>query len=121
MAMSTMVEQFIPEVDDSDVQRVAYRDFSPEQYTKVLELIDGSAVKGTPRVVLACLKVAGGNIQVLKEQLANAGGYYREIICEAEYPNYTPKATLMDRFSEGEQRAIIELDKSQYLEWLNKS
>jgi hypothetical protein len=119
--MGTIVEQFIPEVDNGIVQRVAYRDFPPDQYAKVLELIEGSEVRGTPRVLLACLKVAGGNMQVLKEQLADASGYYREIICEAEYPNYTRKATRMDRLPEDKQRVIIELDKSQYLEWLNKS
>lgn len=118
--MSIIVQQFIPEVDEKDVQRVVYRDFPPDQYTNVLELIEGSEVRGTPRVVLACLKVADGNMQELKAQLEDAIGYYREIICKAEYPNYTRKATRMDRLPENEQRAIIELDKSQYLAWLNK-
>jgi hypothetical protein len=90
---NTKVEQFIPEVYYDDVQRV----------------------------VLACLKIANGNLQTLKEQLSEASGYWREIIGQAEYPNHTRKAHHIERLSRNEQQAIIELDKSQYLEWLNKS
>jgi hypothetical protein len=117
---SILVDQFIPEVYEGDVLRVAYRDFPSDIHADILELIAGNNVQLSPRILLACLKIANGKLQILKEQLSDASGYHREIICRAEYPNYTPKSTQMDRLSEDEQRAIIQLDKSQYLEWLNR-
>jgi hypothetical protein len=51
--------------------------------------------------------------------LTNAEGYYREIIGEAEYPNYLKKAFRMDKLSADEKSRIIEKDKAQYLQWLH--
>lgn len=113
------MEQFTPDVSDSDVERVIQRDLPPEQQEVIRAIIRQLEVRETARVVLACLKNFGGNIQKLKADLAEASGYYREIIGEAEYPNYMKKVFRIDRLSEAEQRAIIEKDKSQYLAWLH--
>jgi hypothetical protein len=51
--------------------------------------------------------------------LADADGWWREIISEAEYPNYTRKMFRIDRLSADEKERIIEKDKSQYLQWLH--
>jgi transposase-like protein len=40
-------------------------------------------VREKPRVILACLKNANGNLEKLQAELANAAGYWREIIGEA--------------------------------------
>lgn len=115
------VEQFIPAVYEGDVLRIVYRDFPLEQHAKVLELIEASEMKQTPRIVLACLKIANGDLPSLKEQLLDAGGYWREISSKAEYPNYSRKSSrAIDHLSEPEGRAIVESDKSQYLEGLGR-
>lgn len=121
--VDTIVEQFIPQVYEGDVLRVVYRDFPLDQHTQVLELIEDCEMKHTVRIMLACLKNANGTLARLKQQLADAGGYWREIISQAEYPNYSKKQfrIINGRISEQEQRAIVELDKSQYLEWLNRT
>ena len=77
------MDQFTPEVSDSDVEK--------------------------PRVILACLKASNGDIQKLKGNLANAAGYYREIIGEAEYPNYMKKAFRIDELSEAEKSTLAPL------------
>ncbi len=73
-----------------------------------------------PRVILACLKIANGNVERLRNELSNASGYYREIINEAEYPYYSKKYFRMNKLSEDEQNKIIEKDRDQYLKWLSR-
>ena len=82
-------------------------------------MIQGVEVREKDRVVLACMKNAGGDVQKLKGHLNAASGYYREIIGEAEYPFYTKKMFRIDKLSEREKAEIIEKDKEQYLRWLN--
>jgi hypothetical protein len=111
--------QFVPAVSDQDVERVVRRDYPAERHAAIHELIRSIDVREKPRVVLACLKYADGNVEKLKAELTNAEGYWREIISQAEYPNYTKKIFRIDRLSVEEQERIIEKDKSQYLKWLN--
>lgn len=114
------MDQFIPQVSEMDVNRIVKRDYPLDQYEMILEMIEKAGQKESARNVLACLKNANGDIEKLKSQLSDAGGYWREIISEAEYPNYSKKLFRIDRLSETEQRAIIESDKSQYLAWLDR-
>jgi hypothetical protein len=74
-----------------------------------------------PRVVLACLKLAGGNLDRLRANLADASGYYRELLSQAEYPLATKRWFRIDRLSEDEVRAIYEKDWRQYSEWLTRA
>jgi hypothetical protein len=113
------MDQFIPQVSEADVHRIVKRDYSPNQHAMILDMIENTEKKESARIVLACLKTANGDIEKLKSQLADSGGYWREIISKAEYPNYSKKLFQMDRLSEAEQQAIIDVDKSQYLNWLN--
>jgi hypothetical protein len=113
------MEQYIPSVTDDDIERVVRRDYPAETQGAIHELIRGVDVREKPRVILACLKNGRGDIQKLKGELTNAEGYYREIIGEAEYPNYIKKMFRMDKLSADEQKRIIEKDKAQYLKWLH--
>jgi hypothetical protein len=63
------------------------------------------------RVILACLKNAGGDVQKLKGHLNEAPGYYREIIAEAEYPFYTKKMFRIEQACRTGKADIIEKDK----------
>ena len=83
-------------------------------------MIRGVEVREKPRVIMACLKNANGNFEKLKGELANASGWWREIIGKAEYPNYTKKMFRIDRLSADEKERIIEKDKAQYLAWLHR-
>jgi hypothetical protein len=65
--------------------------------------------------------MANGNVEKLRGDLSNASGWWREIIGEAEYPNYTKKMFRIDRLSAAEQNRIIEKDKAQYLAWRHRS
>lgn len=65
--------------------------------------------------------VADGSFPKLKAQLEDAAGYWREIIGEAEYPNYTKKMFRIERLSAHEKERIIERDKNQYLQWLHRT
>ncbi len=112
--------QFIPEVTEADVERVVRRDYPAETRAAIHELIRGVEVREKPRVVLACLKNARGDLAKLKGELANAGGWWREIISEAEYPNYTKKMFRIERLPVEERERIIEKDKAQYLRWLHE-
>ncbi len=78
-------------------------------------------VREKPRVILACMKIAGGDVQNLKGNLNEAAGYYREIIGEAEYPFYSKKMFRIEKLTEKQKVDIIEKDKKQYLDWLNSS
>lgn len=115
------MEQFTPTVSESDVERIIQRDLPPEHHEEIRAIIRQVEVRGKPRVILACLKSADGNIEKLRNNLAEASGYYREIIGEAEYPNYMKKAFHMEKLSEIEIAKIIEKDKDQYLTWLYRA
>ena len=112
--------QFVPEVSHEDVERILKRDFPLEAQREISQAIEQVHVTEKNRVVLACMKNAAGNVQKLKSNLAKASGYYREIIGEAEYPNYLKKMFRIEKLSEAEKAAIIEKDKNQYLNWFNR-
>jgi hypothetical protein len=44
----------------------------------------------------------------------------REILAEAEYPSYLKKMFRIDKLHEKAKADIIEKDKKQYLDWLNR-
>ncbi|HKC95324.1 MAG TPA: hypothetical protein VKB81_15005 [Nitrospira sp.] len=114
------MEQFVPDVSESDVERIIKRDLPVEEHDGILEIIRQLEVREKARVVLACLKNSGGDLRKLKYDLAEASGYYREHIGEAEYPNYMKKIFRIDKLSEAEISTIFEKDKNQYLAWLRR-
>jgi hypothetical protein len=114
------VDQFIPQVTQEDIERVLQRDFSAEHWREIREMIQKVRVREKDRVMLACMKVAAGDVQKLKRNLNEAAGYYREIVGEAEYPFYVKKIFRIDKLNEKEKADIVEKDKKQYLDWLNR-
>lgn len=119
----TRPNQPTPSVSDSDVERIVRRDFSEALVSEILALIASVEVRETPRVVLACLKIANGDLDRLRGELANASGWYREILSEAEYPLATKRwSRIRDQsLSEDEVRAIYDKDWRQYSEWLSRA
>jgi hypothetical protein len=113
------VAQYVPTVSESDIERLVRRDYPSDVHAAIHEMIRDIEVREKVRVIVACLKNARGDFQKLKGELANASGWWREIISEAEYPNYTKKMFRIDRLSADERERIIEKDKNQYLTWLH--
>ena len=114
------MEQYHRKLSEADIERIVKRDFSADAHGAIHDLISGVAVREKARVILACLKNAAGSFEKLKGELANAEGWWREIISEAEYPHYTKKMFRIERLPEDEKQRIIEKDKNQYLAWLQR-
>jgi hypothetical protein len=112
-------DQPTPTVTDGDVERVVRRDY-PMNVAEILELIATIEMREKPRVMLACLKNGGGSVEKLKGELANATGWYREILGEAEYPLATKRWSRIESLSDDEVRAIYEKDWRQYFEWFSR-
>lgn len=96
------------------------RDFPAEAQDELRRLIEQVEVIEKHRVVLACMKCAAGDVGKLKGNLNEASGYYRELLGEAEYPHWMKKMFRIERLPEAEKAKIIEKDKAQYLNWLNR-
>ena len=114
----TRASQPTPTVDENDVERVLRRDYPPNLVDEILALIAAVEVSEKPRVVLGCLKIADGNVDRLRRELADASGYYREILGEAEYPLATKRWSRIPTLSDDEVRAIYDKDWQQYSAWL---
>jgi len=114
-------KQPVPIVDALDVERIVRRDFSPDVAETVLSVVATIEVREKSRVVLGCLKIAGGNFDRLRAELTSASGYYREILSEAEYPRATKLWSKMSTMSDDECQAIYDSDRRQYSEWLTRA
>jgi hypothetical protein len=116
-----MVDQPVPNVTEGDVKRIALRDFGDAQVALVLSILDEFGKQDwnrpDPRVRLAILKLANGNLDRLLDESRTAIQDYRAVLSEAEYPRYSRKIGLGDD-PESVQRAVIDDDWRQYREWL---
>ncbi len=54
------MDQFVPEVNQQDVERVLQRDFPREHWQELRELMERVETRERDRVILACMKSAGG-------------------------------------------------------------
>jgi hypothetical protein len=117
----TPVRQPTPSVTESDVERIVRRDYPANVAGDILELIATVSVREKARVVLACLKIARGDLDRLRANLSSASGYYRELLSEAEYPSATKRWSRIQSLPEDEVRAIYDKDWRQYCEWLTRA
>ncbi|HEY2572879.1 MAG TPA: hypothetical protein VGH65_02380 [Verrucomicrobiaceae bacterium] len=72
------------------------------------------------RVRLAILKLAGGNVEKLRQEIEVAKRDYRDVLAPAEYPNHGKYPLGVNKLPPEEQRCIIESDWRQYQDWLRK-
>lgn len=115
------MQQPVPTVTIEDVRRVVAREFAGEEVAVALDAIDRLEVREHDRIALACLKLANGDLQRLLHELADAPGYWREKISEAEYPASSKKRFHWERLSDDEKADIYTKDWKQYSEWLVQS
>lgn len=114
------VPQYIPQVSREDVDRILARDYPAGRHAAIRQMIERSDQGRDPRILLACLKNAGGDFERLRKQLLDDSLDWRDIISQAEYPGYIRHLLTIDQLTEEQQRQIVEGDKAQYLEWLNR-
>jgi len=110
-----------PDVDMQDVERIVRRDYPADLADTILKDIAAVEVREKARVVLGCLKLAGGNVDRLRGHLGEASGYYREILGEAEYPLATKRWSRIESLTDEERASIYDKDWRQYSEWLHRT
>jgi hypothetical protein len=120
-----MDKQPVPSVTANDVERIVRRDFPGEHFAAAMDILNeyGSAEwhRESPRVQLAVLKLAGGNLKDLRLHIETAKCDYRDVLSPAEYPRYTGRGFgEMRRLPLEERERIIESDWNQYETWLNQ-
>jgi hypothetical protein len=118
------MEQPVPKVTDDDVERIAVRDFGRDPLSQVLEILQEYGKQewnrpGSPRVRLAILKLANGNLDQLKRFTNSAIGDFRDVVSQAEYPRYSAEIGF-DRVAAKVERSVIDHDWKQYCEWLER-
>ncbi len=119
-------QQPVPDVTQHDVLRIVQRDFPPEHTEEVLAKLNSYGCESfhtnPPRVRLAALKNAGGNIDRLHGEIHTACADYRDAIIAAEYPNYHREVRFdAPRPPAAELQRIYDLDWNQYSNWLHRS
>jgi len=119
-----MAGQPVPKVTGDDVQRIIFRDFGSPQTALALSILEdlGRQHKDRrpdPRVCLAVLKLADGDVDQLARYTKTAIEDYRDVIAAAEYPRYF-REIVNANVPEPIQYVIIDDDWAQYREWLEK-
>lgn len=116
--------QPVPKVSDADVRRIVNRDFAEDQQRQATALLAqyGSEDwhREAARVRLAALKLAGGDLVRLRDQIELACRDYRDVLISAEYPEYHVRS-MKGRFGRGERAAALTSDWEQYSKWLQRS
>lgn len=112
------MKQPVPTVTDKDVERIALRDFGKENLAEAMGILKKYGQHketrlGTPRVRLAILKLANGDLDLLSKYTENANQDFRDIISLAEYPKYLAEVGF-ERNSQKTKTAVIEADWNQY-------
>jgi len=111
------MEQKIPVISDNDIKRVVKRDFPLLDFVEVeciLQLYDAKVKENRNRVCAAILKLANGNIELLKDYTKAATLDYRDVLYWAEYPNYDHQASKEKRAQQNSENWLL------YQSWLNK-
>ncbi len=116
-----MPSQPVPNVSEEDVRRIALRDYGADKLFQVLSIIGEfgkqSWNQSSPRVWLAILKLANGDMERLTEETRVAIEDYRDVLAPAEYPRYSREigfSSVPDQLAS----AAIEADWAQYRAWL---
>jgi hypothetical protein len=118
------MDQPTPKVTEKDVERIVLRDFGAERLRQVLDIVHTYGKQewnkpGSPRVWLAILKLADGNLDRLTQYTEIAIKDFRDVVSMAEYPEYFKIG--FDKVHRKAEKAAIEADWKQYQEWLEKT
>ena len=70
------------------------------------------------RVRLAVLKISGGDLELIRRNIATAKRDYRDILAYAEYPRQMGQDSW--KLSSAQNRALVAADLQEYEEWLRE-
>jgi len=118
------MDQPIPDVTEKDVERIAIRDFGDKCFSQVMEILHEYGKQewnrpGSPRVRLAILKLANGDLEKLKEHTKVAIVDFRDVLTMAEYPRFTNEIGF-NKADKKVENEVINDDWNQYREWFEK-
>lgn len=105
------------EVREEDVHRIAHRDFGQDESALALGVLN-TASGPCPRVRLAILKIANGNLDKLRIAAERAEWDPPSVTSEAESPNYSRSLLVSPRPDDTAILLSALADKKQYEEWL---
>lgn len=117
----------VPKVTHDDVIRVVRRDFPPALADEALDILRGYAPEddddAQARVRLGILKLAGGDVGLLRQYAELAHIDFRDVLLNAEYPRYAE--VVKESLEAGEdpeevERRTGEEDWAQYQRWLGR-
>jgi len=114
------MSQRVPDISNDDLHRLIKRDFPESAVTHVLETLarySGDSTKGRNRVHAAILKLSNGEVERIHEYIMVALNDYRDVIRQAEYPNYSEYA--FAELDTNEKEGLIAADHEQYDQWFN--
>ncbi len=114
-------EQPVPRVTGADVERIIRRDFGAELFAEALAILDQYDAKSgppIPRIQLAVLKLAGGDLGALRSYMQAAKMDYRDVLAWAEYSGYFKNVSDDQEMPPHEIERIIDDDWKQYEAWL---
>ena len=119
--LGTCMHQPVPDVSRFDVERIVHREFGDANASRALAILDEykSDSGSASRVQLAVLKLAAGDIVVLKREIETAKLDYRDVLAYAEYPRYTREIGFHD-VQESLKQVVIDDDWRQYDSWLRR-
>lgn len=117
------MDQPVPQVSEADVTRIVAREFPPDQVTGVQGMLAEYGTKDwhreVPRVRLAILKLAQGDLRKLRAALKTADQDYRDVLSYAEYPGYFVSISPSEPDATKRARAASS-DWEQYTAWLTR-
>jgi hypothetical protein len=115
--------QPVPDVTQDDVVRVIHRDFPDARFEDVMPIVaeyTSQWENAAPRVQLAALKLANGNLDSLRRHIAAAKLDYRDVLVAAEYPQYWKATSRPGRLTKSESQEFFDADWQRYQSWLHK-
>jgi hypothetical protein len=98
------------------------RDFPKEQFDFVMAVLHRyESKRERPRVQLATLKLANGDLDALQKQIGTALEDFRDVLAPAEYPEYSKQGPRVRRGLPAEEKQrILDSDWEQYEAWLRR-
>ncbi len=116
------MDQPVPQVNRVDVLRIVRRDFALNDEQLILELLSEYGElewhREIDRVHLAILKLSQKSLDKLIDTVQIACEDFRDVISNAEYPNYSRFYPKRDSLDDGEKYNVITSDWDQYKTWL---
>ena len=114
------MNQPVPKVSRSDVDRIIERDFAPQDRDDLEVLLSDLDQSLSPRVLIAVLKLADGDMRKFESNLEAAHADWRDVIAYAEYPAYMKATAGAQRLSHERRDELVEADWEQYQSWLTR-